>query len=157
KEVREELRMAEKAGEPWASGMAGRLSRLRLRLTEIEGIDFFSASEAKNAEALIAEMETKIRRAPIQKAQQRGGTYTGRTWVTRKGVHVDRIASAWLIRRFIDPNARFKFVAAKGYQPAPEELRFDMFDAEFTHVGDLCTFEVLIDRLSIGDNALRRI
>jgi hypothetical protein len=70
---------------------------------------------------------------------------------------VDRIASAWLIRRFIDPDARFKFVAAKGYRAEPDELRFDMFDAEFTHEGDLCTFEVLLGRLNIGDNALRQI
>jgi hypothetical protein len=102
-------------------------------------------------------MEAKIRKAPIHKAQQRTDSYTSRTWVTRKGVHVDRIASAWLIRRFVDPNPRFKFVAAKGYRPEPDELRFDMFDAEFTHEGDLCTFEVLLDRLNIGDSALRRI
>ena len=68
----------------------------------------------------------------------------GRTWVTREGVHVDRIASAWLIRRFIDPEASFKFVPSKGYQPGPGELRFDMFEAEFTHEGDRCTFEVLL-------------
>ena len=71
-------------------------------------------------------------------------TLKGRTWVTRRGVHVDRIASAWLIRRFIDPEARFKFVPAKGYVPEPGELRFDMFEAEFTHEGDRCTFEVLL-------------
>src|SRR5205807_8467922 len=61
-----------------------------------------------------------------------------------KGIHVDRIASAWLIQRFIDPDATFKYVQAKGYRPLPDELRFDMFDAEFTHEGDRCTFEVFI-------------
>ena len=79
---------------------------------------------------------------------------TGRVWVTRQGVHVDRIASAWLIRRFIDPAARFKFVATKGYAPEPGELRFDMFEAEFTHEGDRCTFEVLCTRLDLNDPAL---
>ncbi|NWM25049.1 chromate resistance protein, partial [Escherichia coli] len=59
-----------------------------------------------------------------------------RVWVTRRHVHVDRIASAWLIRRFIDPEASFKFVEGKGYVPEPDELRFDMADAEFTHEGD---------------------
>jgi len=157
KELREELRTAEKAGEAWASGMVGRVSRLRQRLTEIQTIDFFSAPGGKQAETLVSEMEAKVRTAPIRKAQQRPGSYAGRTWVTRKGVHVDRIASAWLIRRFVDPNPRFKFVAAKGYRPEPDELRFDMFDAEFTHEGDLCTFEVILERLNIGDNALRRI
>jgi hypothetical protein len=157
KELREELRTAEKAGEAWASGMVGRVSRLRQRLTEIQTIDFFSAPGGKQAETLVSEMEAKVRTAPIHKTQQRPGNYAGRTWVTRKGVHVDRIASAWLIRRFVDPNPRFKFVAVKGYRPEADELRFDMFDAEFTHEGDLCTFEVFLDRLNIGDNALRRI
>ena len=69
--------------------------------------------------------------------------YQRRTWVTRTGVHIDRIASAWLIRRFIDEEATFKFVPAKGYVPEQGELRFDMFEAEFSHEGDLCTFEVL--------------
>ena len=72
-------------------------------------------------------------------------------------MHVDRIASAWLIRRFIDPDARFKFVSGKGYRPAEGELRFDMFQAEFTHEGDKCTFEVLLDRVAVKDPALRAI
>ena len=81
----------------------------------------------------------------------------GRTWVTRTGVHVDRIASAWLIRRFIDPEARFKFVPAKGYAPDTGELRFDMFEAEFTHEGDRCTFEALLSRTGLSDPALSAI
>jgi hypothetical protein len=81
----------------------------------------------------------------------------GRTWVTRKGIHVDRMASAWLVRRFIDTDARFKFVAAKGYKPLADEIRFDMFEAEFTHEGDRCTMEVLIDRTGIENRALRSI
>ncbi len=83
--------------------------------------------------------------------------YQGRTWVTRTGIKVDRMASAWLIRRFIDPEARFKFVPAKGYRPEEGELRFDMFEAEFTHEGDLCTFEVLVQRFGLADPALRAI
>jgi hypothetical protein len=75
--------------------------------------------------------------------------------VTRKGIYVDRMASGWLIQRFIDSKARFKFVAAKGYLPEPGDLRFDMFEAEFTHEGDLCTFEVLLSRFSLQDPALR--
>lgn len=85
------------------------------------------------------------------------GALTGRVWVTRAGMHVDRIASAWLIRRFIDPQARFKFVPAKGYLPEPGELRFDMFEAEFTHEGDRCTFEVLLMRAGLSDPALAPI
>lgn len=157
RQVDRELQTSQKAGDSWASGMVGRVSRLRQRLTEIQAIDFFSAPGGTDAEALVSAMETTIRKAPIRKVQHQTGTYSGRLWVTRKGVHVDRIASAWLIRRFIDTSARFKFVAAKGYRPEPDELRFDMFDAEFTHEGDLCTFEVLIERLNVADRGLRRI
>ena len=85
------------------------------------------------------------------------GALTNRVWVTRQGVYVDRIASAWLIRRFIDPDARFRFVRAKGHVPQDGELRFDMFEAEFTHEGDRCTFEVLLARLDLNDKALTAI
>ena len=78
----------------------------------------------------------------------------GQTWVTREDVHVDRIASAWLIRRFIDPQAHFKFVPARGYKPGPSELRFDMFEAEYTHVGEDCTFQTLIKRFGLTERAL---
>src|SRR5690606_8437800 len=75
-----------------------------------------------------------------------------RVWVTRRGVHVDRIASAWLIRRFIDPKARFKFVYGKGYLPTSAELRFDMVEGEFTHEGDRCSFETLLHRAELSDD-----
>jgi hypothetical protein len=81
----------------------------------------------------------------------------GRTWVTRVGVHVDRIASAWLIRRFIDPAARFKFVPARGYEPRSGELRFDMYDAEYTHAGEDCTFQTLVRRFGLRDRGLTAI
>jgi hypothetical protein len=83
--------------------------------------------------------------------------FRDRAWVTRKGIHVDRMGSAWLFRRFIDPEAHFKFVPAKGYQPEPAELRFDMYEAEFTHEGDRCTFEVLLERFNLKDPALQSI
>jgi hypothetical protein len=81
----------------------------------------------------------------------------GRTWVTRQDVHVDRMASAWLIRRFIDPGARFKFVAASGCRAEAGELRFDMYEAEYTHEGELCTFQTLLRRFGLGDPGLAAI
>ena len=96
-------------------------------------------------------------KARIDSRESAFGTLRDRTWVTRQGVYVDRIASAWLIRRFIDTQARFKFVSGKGYRPEDGELRFDMFEAEFTHEGDKCTFEVLLDRCALKDPALRAI
>jgi hypothetical protein len=80
------------------------------------------------------------------------------TWVTRRNVHVDRIASAWLIRRFVDADASFKFARPVGYRRAKGELRFDMYDAEFTHVGASCTFEVLLRAFHLGrDSALAAV
>ena len=74
-----------------------------------------------------------------------------RVWVTRQGVKADRIGSAWLIRHHIDRGATFKFVAPVGYVPRPDEVRFDMYEAEFTHEGDACTFEVLASTFAPGD------
>ncbi len=90
---------------------------------------------------------------PAERAEVAPGT----TWVTRKGIKVDRIASAWLVQRFIDPKARFKFVVGQGYRHEPGELRFDMFEAEYTHEGDRCTFEVLLERFGLDDPALHAV
>jgi hypothetical protein len=81
----------------------------------------------------------------------------GAVWVTRQDVFVDRMASAWLIRRFIDPKARFRFVAARDRAKKPGELRFDMYHGEFTHVGDRCTFETLLAHFRLAEPALQAI
>ncbi len=85
------------------------------------------------------------------------GSPVGATWVTREGIKVDRIASSWLIRRFIDPKARFKFVPAKGYKPLAGELRFDMYGGEYTHEGERCSFETLLLRFGLKEAALRHM
>jgi len=136
------------------------LARYKRRLAEIVEIDFFSSSGREVAAGLLAGVEARLGLGSSKGAElpaARIKDLQRRVWVTRKGVHIDRIASAWLIRRFIDPHAQLKFVAGKGYEPARGEVRFDMFDAEFTHEGDLCTFEVLLSRLGIEDPALRPI
>src|SRR5881296_313240 len=133
--------------------------RLKRRLADIVAIDFFGAPRRRAAQEELGRLEARLRPpdtdvpAPAHPAQAPRGT----TWVTRQGVYIDRIASAWLIRRFIDPKAQFKFVAAEGYRPRPGELRFDMFEAEYTHEGDTCTFETLLTRFGLGDRALRLI
>jgi hypothetical protein len=132
------------------------LERHRRRLEEIAAIDFFHTSGRETAAGLLDELAGKLTE-PSAGGDGKPERYHGRTWVTRKGIHVDRMASAWLIRRFIDPAAKFKWVAPKGYAPADGELRFDMFEAEFTHVGDLCSFEVLMQRTGLKDRALRAI
>lgn len=138
------------------------VDRLKRRLAEVVTIDFFGAPGREAAEGLISGLEARLH--PIgpgtrgaTPAKARLEELHGRTWVTRKGIHVDRMASAWLIRRFIDVDASFKFVPARGYKPEVGESRFDMFEAEFTHEGDCCTFEVMISRLGLTDSALRPI
>jgi hypothetical protein len=133
------------------------VARLRRRLAAVNGIDFFDAPGREIAEGLMGELERRVHARTAAPRTARPNELRGRTWVTRKGVHIDRIASAWLIRRFLDADSRFKFVPARGYRPEPDELRFDMFEAEFTHDGDLCTFEVLLARLGIDEPALRSI
>jgi hypothetical protein len=139
------------------------LARLQKRLSQVVAIDFFGAVGRDQAEGLLRTLESRLNKdddvtdkARVGVDRKDFGALRGRTWVTRQGVYVDRIASAWLISRFIDPQARFKFVSGKGYRPAEDELRFDMFEAEFTHEGDKCTFEVLLDRAP-RDAALRAL
>jgi hypothetical protein len=136
-----------------------KIERLRKRFDEVVAIDFFGAPGREAAEGLLTEAEQTLfaenQEVEMDKPQKKKAAHPrGGKWVTRTGIHVDRIASAWLIRRFIDPDARFKFVPAKGYQPLAGELRFDMFEAEYTHEGDRCTFEVLLRRYAVGDQAL---
>lgn len=148
-----------RAGAP---EIGGHLARLRRRLGEVAAIDFFGADGRDAVEGLLRGIERRL-----DEAAGTGGREdamageqekpVGRTWVTRRGVQADRIASAWLILRFIDPKARFKFVPDKGYLPEPGEIRFDMFEAEHTHEGDRCTFEVLLERFAVPDPALRAI
>lgn len=131
--------------------------RLRRRLEQIIALDFFDAQGRNAVEALVGALEAGA--APRSLPEASPGPlsiadYRGRTWVTREGIYVDRMASAWLVLRFVDADARFKFVAEEPYVPDAGELRFDMYEGEFTHQGGQCTFEVLLARFAIVDAAL---
>ncbi|MGH6916147.1 MAG: chromate resistance protein ChrB domain-containing protein [Geminicoccaceae bacterium] len=139
------------------------VARLRRQLTQIAGLDFFGASGHAATEAAVSALEARLAEPEPDVGAEEGMSsgeglraMLGRTWVTREGVHVDRIASAWLIRRFIDPAARFEFAPSKGAR-RPGVVRFDMYEAEFTHAGDKCTFEVLLERAALDDPALHAI
>jgi hypothetical protein len=121
------------------------LKTVKRRFEELARIDFFGAPGREEVEKLMIE------------SGQTASEYSGRTWVTRKGVKVDRMSSAWLIRRFIDPAAKFKFVDPQAYRHTGDEVRFDMFEGEFTHQGDLCTFEVLARMAGALDPALKAL
>jgi hypothetical protein len=144
-------------------GFAVTLSRLVKRLSSVSALDFFRASGREPAAKLLRQLQARLEAVQGNETDKgKSGTpdlleYRGKTWVTRKGIYIDRTACAWLIRRFIDPDAQFKFVSSKGYRTRTGELRFDMFEGEFTHQGDLCSFEVLVNRFFSADQALANI
>lgn len=133
------------------------LARLARRLATVAAVDYFDAPARAAAEGALRAAGERLRGVPAHSRREGGALVDaprGRTWVTRTGVFVDRIASAWLIRRFIDPDARFAFVASPRHRPAPGEVRFDMFEAEYTHEADRCTFETLLERFDLRDPVL---
>ena len=142
------------------SALTTKLNKLEHRLEEVISMDWFAApgrDTARNAITGVREaarVPSDLRAEPEERPTHRP---SGCTWVTREAAKVDRIASAWLIRRFIDPTARFKFVLAQGYVPQEGELRFDMFEGEFTHVGEACTFETLTSRFELSDRGLQAL
>ena len=133
------------------------LPRLRRRVDEVSKLDFFGSPAQSEARAALDRLTAVATGATPSAARAEQGSFNGRTWVTRAGVFVDRIASAWLIRRFIDRNATFRFTPGAPYTPKANELRFDMFQGEYTHEGDRCTFETLLDRFALHDPALEAI
>jgi hypothetical protein len=136
------------------------LARLNRRLSEVRAIDFFGAPGRRGAETAVHSLETAMKASPPASRPGTGGKNrlpSGRTWVTRRDVHVDRIASAWLIRRFLDRRARFRFLDPEKVAPKPGEIGFDIVGGEFTHEGDRCTFETLLTRTGRRDPALTAI
>lgn len=132
---------------------AARLVRARKRLEEIASIDFFAASARSRVEKLLGRLDSEARRRAAPAPGAGRTDLAGKTWATRRGIHIDRIASAWLIRRFLDARARFRFIDPQ--EPRRKnELRFDMVGGDFTHEGDRCTFETLLGRIGARDPAL---
>jgi len=127
--------------------------RLERRLRDVIALDHFGATGRKTAEAAVAKLKAAKKPAKRERAPSPAPAPARRVWVTRPDVHVDRIASAWLIKRFIDRKARFVFGEARA-----DAVSFDMFEGDYTHDGDRCTFEVLVQRFGLDqDAALRAI
>lgn len=137
-----------------------RLSELfRQRLSSIEAIDFFASAGRDRVISLIERVGNEVGAAPSARLKRDGlstDQYRGRLWVTRPRPGVDRMASAWLIRRFIDQKAVFAF-AADRTTVSPAALPFDMFGVEFTHRGDHCTFETLCEVFGVRGRAVTRV
>lgn len=128
------------------------LRRLRERLAAVTARDYFGAPGRGDAEQAIAGIEAmrngSVPDAHLPALERRD--FKGMTWLTRPRPGIDRMASAWLVRRFIAPDARFAFAAAGG-SPRPRQVLFDMPDVEFGHHGHHCTFETLLHRFRIDD------
>lgn len=128
------------------------IRRLREQFEEASRIDFFGTPEREQVAELLTRIDARTRKATIMKSPSarivKRSRFRGKVWVTRPRPGVDRMSSAWLIRRFIDPAATFVFT-----DPArtAEAIPFDTYEAEFGHHGTHCTFETLCERFSITD------
>jgi hypothetical protein len=160
--ARLEARLAEarRAGKTSAPAAGGDLLRLQRQADEATRADFFNSEAGLEVRTLMA----AVKRALRPPAPRRGRTSTktpadlkGRMWVTRGDPHIDRLATAWLIRRFVDPAARFRFVDRTGGPTRPGERSFDMIGADFTHEGERCSFETICARLGLRDPALGQL
>ncbi|MBI3013492.1 MAG: chromate resistance protein [Candidatus Tectomicrobia bacterium] len=151
-----------------ASGLAEQLERLQKQYQEIKKIDFFGAPQGSVIEKQIRSLRGRLSATesrPTGRTPSEQGklaplsipSLKGKPWVTRANIHIDRLATAWLVLRFIDPNAPFTFIDPQAEKIPPGSIRFDMFEAEFGHTGDLCTFETLLWRLGFKDRALTEI
>ena len=126
------------------------IARLRQRFQEIVSIDFFGSPLRKQVEKTLAAMEEpQSKPAPPELGKASRSAYRARKWVTRPRPGVDRVMSAWLIRKFIDARARFLF-STEGGKPAGA-VPFDMYEGGFGHRGEDCTFETLTKAFRIRD------
>jgi hypothetical protein len=133
------------------------LTRLARELERIREIDFFDAPGYHEAKRLQETIEMRLHpgQADTPAADLPMDALKGRRWVTRPRPHVDRIGSAWLIKRFIDPDAEFVFAPSKDFPP--DAIPFDTAGVEFGHQGEDCTFETLVKRLRQGDRRLTHL
>ncbi len=146
------------ATRPEPSARRRDLARFRERLAAIERVDFFGSAGRDRVVTLLNELTAAAPargKGPHPAGGADTGQYAGRLWVTRPRPGVDRMASAWLIRRFVDSRARFGFIT--DVKSAGDALPFDMFGAGFGHEADRCTFETLAARFQIDDAAVARI
>src|SRR5260221_6335307 len=138
-----------------ADGFVDAIEKLNRQFQELRAIDYFGCAAAHDVEMLLqqaAALSEPRRKAPAVLDVTR---FQRRVWLTRPRPEIDRAGSAWLIRKFIDPRA--KFVFAPKPDAHPDAIPYDMLDVEFTHHDDDCTFETLLKRFAITDPAARRI
>jgi hypothetical protein len=137
-----------------SSTFGDKLDRVRKQFRQVRQTDFFNCPRAQDVEMLLRKMEgTQPGEASVPRLSVQD--YRGRTWVTRPRPEIDRVGSAWLIRKFIDSKA--KFIFAKKMPANSRAVSFDMLDADFSHHGEDCTFETVLKRFRIQDKAAHQI
>ena len=157
------IRKGTKGPEPGT--LKDQFAKIAKEAEDIRKRDFFSSSAGEALHKRMQALEDGLRTAggktspeSASLTMRRVRDYQGRQWATRKNPFVDRMASAWLIKRFIDSKASFTFIDEKdAARPGRNTVAFDVRGGEFTHVGDLCTFEVLVKSFGIKDKAVKKI
>lgn len=141
--------------------LRGKLDGLKRDLDRIRTIDYLRAPLGERARTLWETTAKRLRTVETRPRQAIGGRHRlalpprGSTWVTRPRPHIDRLASAWLIKRFCDPDAKFAFADAA--DAARKGIPFDVLGADFGHHGDDCTFETLVKRFGLKDRRVKAI
>ena len=165
RDVEQALKRASNARRPKgtrAPALRRLLDIFRERLVGLDKIDFFGSAGRDRVLTMLRQLEDRIAgpRRPSAPAETdssgKMASFQGRLWITRPRPGVDRMASAWLIRRFIDRQARFGFAADRDLVPEPG-VPFDMFGVEFSHHAEGCTFETLCSVFGIDGPAFSRI
>lgn len=143
------------------------LKKLKFQLNEIIALDYFHAPYREKVEKAIENCQQIIESlkvsqekippvakvGPVKKYNK--NEFQNKNWVTRKSLHIDRIASGWLIKRFIDKRAKFSFIAEDAI--VKKGIGFDVYNAEFSHHGEDCTFETLLKSFDLKDPVLFQI
>jgi hypothetical protein len=137
--------------------LSAEFGKQQRRFREIKEVDYFRSPAADDAQMVLQRLEKMLtpRGRLANQPKLAAKDFQRKTWLTRPRPGIDRAGSAWLVRRLIDPKAKFVF----GTEPSkhPKALPFDMADVEFSHHGDDCTFETLVKRFGIEDKAVLKM
>lgn len=146
--------------------LSGQFIKHQKEFEEIRKVDFFVSKSGNALKKRLANLQAEVNKLSGLKVKaqiavitpKRIENYKGKIWRTRKRPFVDRMASAWLIKRFIDKKAIFRFIDEKEIENIDKKsITFDIKDGEFTHRGDMCTFEVIVKSFNLKDKALKKI
>lgn len=161
KDLLERIRRAKQhkqLSEPFLKKLTKEQKRLTKLFTDIERIDFFSAPLAREVRRTLEQIANHLTSSqPRHESLEILKRYSpkafrGKVWATRENIHIDRLCSAWLIHRCIDPQAKFAFTPES--RLPKDAIPFDIFGAELSHHGDDCTFETLLKSFQLKDKVL---